>query len=97
MPRVIRQKAFLVVAACEVIGALDIQARVYICKIIFFFFMTSCRSLKSNSRGKKKPEPKGLLNQARKEALLARKTAAPAAGPRGTCPRSGSRRGPGRR
>lgn len=48
--------------------------------------------MKNSSRGKKRPEPKGLLNQAKKETLLGKKTAVPAAGLRATCPPSGSPR-----
>ncbi|XP_045689165.1 D-aminoacyl-tRNA deacylase 1 isoform X2 [Phyllostomus hastatus] len=52
----------------------------------------SCQSLKNNSRGKKRPEPKGLLNQAKKEMFLAKKTAVPAVGLRVTCLLNGNRR-----
>ncbi|XP_045689164.1 D-aminoacyl-tRNA deacylase 1 isoform X1 [Phyllostomus hastatus] len=51
-----------------------------------------CQSLKNNSRGKKRPEPKGLLNQAKKEMFLAKKTAVPAVGLRVTCLLNGNRR-----
>ncbi|XP_014385598.1 PREDICTED: D-tyrosyl-tRNA(Tyr) deacylase 1 [Myotis brandtii] len=54
----------------------------------------SCQSWKNNSRGKKRPEPKGLLNQAKNETLLAKKTAVPAVGPRETCRLSGNHRLP---
>lgn len=59
MPRVIRQKAFLVVAACEVIGALDIQARVYICKIILFLFHNQLSKLEKQQQRKEKTRAKG--------------------------------------
>ncbi|ELK03932.1 D-tyrosyl-tRNA(Tyr) deacylase 1 [Pteropus alecto] len=51
----------------------------------------SCPSLKNSSRGKKRPEPKGLLNQAKKEMLLEKKTAVPVAGLKVTCLLNGNR------
>ncbi|XP_053526919.1 D-aminoacyl-tRNA deacylase 1 isoform X1 [Artibeus jamaicensis] len=53
---------------------------------------SSCQSLKNNSRGKKRPEPKGLLNQAKKEMFLAKKTAVPAVGLRVMCLLNGNHR-----
>ncbi|XP_060041903.1 D-aminoacyl-tRNA deacylase 1 isoform X1 [Erinaceus europaeus] len=45
----------------------------------------NCQSLKNSSRGKRRPEPKDLLNPARKEMLLEKKTAVPAVGLRVMC------------
>lgn len=47
--------------------------------------------MKNSSRGKKRPEPKGLLNQAKKEMLLEKKTAVPVAGLKVTCLLNGNR------
>uniref|UniRef100_A0A8C0TT40 D-aminoacyl-tRNA deacylase 1 n=1 Tax=Canis lupus familiaris TaxID=9615 RepID=A0A8C0TT40_CANLF len=54
--------------------------------------LTICQSLKNSSRGKKRPEPRGLLNQAKKETPPEKKTAVPAVGQRVTCLLNGSRR-----
>lgn len=55
------------------------------------FFLISCQSLKNSSRGKKRPEPKGLLNQAKKEMLPEKKTGVPAAGLKVMCLLNGNR------
>lgn len=61
-------------------------------KQVFLLFIISCQSLKNSSRGKKRPEPRGLLNQAKREMPPEKKTAVPAVGRRATCLLSGSHR-----
>ncbi|XP_004417073.1 PREDICTED: uncharacterized protein LOC101386477 [Odobenus rosmarus divergens] len=52
----------------------------------------SCQSLKNSSRGKKRPEPRDLLSQAKREMPPEKKTAALAVAQKVTCLPSGSRR-----
>lgn len=47
------------VAACEVIGILDIQAHVYTCKIISFTFYNQLSKLEKQQQRKEKTRAKG--------------------------------------
>lgn len=85
-------EALPVVATWEVIGVWIYRHMFTFVKQVFLLFIISCQSLKNSSRGKKRPEPRGLLNQAKKETPPEKKTAVPAAGQRATCLLSGSHR-----